>query len=89
MFTVTLSHDVAADVTVALSAASGSATSGSDFGAPPATVTFSANSGAGATQSASVAVTDDKNTEDAENFSCEPWHYHRGPGEPGVAQVRG
>ena len=69
VFTVTLSHSVAADVTVALSAASGSATAGSDFGAPGSTVTFAAGSSAGATQSASVAVTDDNLSEAAENFS--------------------
>ena len=41
-FTVTLSHDVGADVTVAWSAASGSATAGSDFSPTSGTVTFTA-----------------------------------------------
>ena len=68
-FTVTLSHDVAADVTVALSAASGSATAGSDFGAAPATVTFDADSGANARQFVNVAVTNDNISENAEDFS--------------------
>ncbi len=69
VFTVTLSHSVAADVTVALTAKSGSGTAGSDFDAAPLTVTFSADSEADATRTASVPVTDDKQTEDAEDFS--------------------
>ena len=68
-FTVTLSHAIGSDVTVAWSAASGSAISGSDFSASASTVTFAAGSVAGATQTVSIPITDDDNTEDAETFS--------------------
>ena len=68
-FTVTLSHAVGAAVTAAWSVGSGSATAGSDVTPTSGTVTFAAGSGAGATQSISIAVTDDSICEDAEDFS--------------------
>ena len=69
VFTVTLSHSVAAEVTVALSAESGSATAGSDFGAVPATVAFGYLADAEASRSVSVAVMNDDLSEGAEDFS--------------------
>lgn len=68
-FTVTLSHNVDADVIVVWSAQSGSATAGSDFSPASGTVTLASGAGAGATQSIDIAVTDDNFYEDAEDFS--------------------
>ena len=69
-FTVTLSKTVAADVTVAWSAAAGTAET-ADLGASSrsGSVTFPANSAAGATQTITVAVTDDNLSEGSETFS--------------------
>ncbi len=67
-FTVTLSKTVATDVTVAWTDAPGTAGT-SDYSATPATLTFPANSGAGATQTITIAVTDDTLSETAETFA--------------------
>ena len=67
-FTVTLSHRVAADITVAWSVIPGTADAG-DVTAAAGTVTFTANSAAGATQTIEVAVPDDNLSELAETFS--------------------
>ena len=68
-FTVTLSETVAADVTVAWSAATGTAEA-ADLGTTTSgSVTFPANSAAGATQTITVAVTDDDLSEGSEKFS--------------------
>ena len=67
-FTVTLSHQVAADVTVAWAATAGTATA-DDYGTASGTVTFAANSAANAQQTFSVAITDDNLSEAAESFS--------------------
>ena len=71
-FTVTLSKAVAADVTVAWSAAEGTAVA-ADLGASSrsGSVTFQANSAAGATQTITVAVADDNLSEGSETFSVE------------------
>ena len=69
VFTVTLSHSVDKTVTVALSAESGSATAGSDFGAVPSQVIFAAGSGASATRTVSIPTTQDELSENAEDFS--------------------
>ena len=69
VFTVTLSHSVDKAVTVALSAESGGATSGSDFGAVPSQVIFAADSGASATRRVSIPTTQDELSENAEDFS--------------------
>ncbi len=67
-FTVTLSASVAAEVSVAWSAAAGTASSG-DYGTATGTVAFAANSAAGATQNITVAVTDDSLSETEETFT--------------------
>ena len=67
-FTVTLSKTVSADVTVAWSVATDTAET-ADLGATSGTVTFDANSAAGATKTITVAVTDDALSEGAETFS--------------------
>ena len=69
-FTVTLSQTVAADVTVAWSVATDTAVA-ADLGATSGSVTFPANSAAGATQTISVAVTDDDLSEGSETFSVQ------------------
>ena len=70
VFTVTLSKAVAADVTVAWSAPLGTdAAEGADLGATSGTVTFAADSAAGATQSITITATDDKLSETAESFT--------------------
>ena len=70
VFTVTLSKAVAADVTVAWSAPLGTdAAEGSDLGTTSGTVTFAANSAAGATQSITIEATDDSLSETAETFT--------------------
>ncbi len=68
-FTVTLSHDVDAAVTVAWSATSGTASAG-DYGTSTGSVSFAANSTAGATQTITIAVTDDNLSETSESFSA-------------------
>ena len=67
-FTVTLSKSLGADVTVAWVAAAGTAES-SDYSATAGTVTFPANSAAGATQTITIPVADDNLSETAETFS--------------------
>ena len=70
-FTVTLSKAVAVAVTVAWSVATDTAVS-ADLGATTSgSVTFTANSAAGATQTITVAVTDDNLSEGSETFSVE------------------
>ena len=69
-FAVTLSKTVSADVTVAWSATAGTAET-SDYGTASGSVTFAANSAAGATKTITVAVTDDNLSEGAETFSVE------------------
>ena len=69
-FTVTLSKAVAAEVQVAWTAPLGTdAAEGSDLGATSGTVTFAANSAAGATQSITITATDDALSEGAEGFT--------------------
>ena len=69
-FTVTLSKAVAADVTVAWSAPLGTdSAEAADLGTTSGTVTFAADSAAGATQSITIAATDDKLSETAESFT--------------------
>ena len=68
VFIVTLSKQVAAGVTVSWSATAGTAES-SDYGTSSGTVTFPANSAAGATSTVSVSVTDDDLSETAESFT--------------------
>ena len=69
-FTVTLSAAVAADVTVAWSAPlAADSAEGADLGTTSGTVTFAANSAAGATQSVTIAATDDALSETAESFT--------------------
>ena len=67
-FTVTLSKSVAADVTVAWSAEAGTATA-ADYTANPGSVTFAANSAAGATRTIAIPITDDGLSETSETFS--------------------
>ena len=70
VFTVTLSKAVAADVTVAWSAPLGTdAAEAADLSATSGTVTFAANSAAGATQSITITATDDMLSETAESFT--------------------
>ena len=69
-FTVTLSKAVAAEVQVAWSAPLGTdAADGADLSATTGTVTFSANSAAGATQTITITATDDMLSENAESFT--------------------
>ena len=69
-FTVTLSKSVAKDVTVAWSAPlAADAAEGADLGTTSGTVTFAANSAAGATQTITIAATDDALSETAESFT--------------------
>ena len=69
-FTVTLSKAVAADVAVAWSAPLGTdAAEAADLSATSGTVTFTANSAAGATQSITITATDDVLSETAESFT--------------------
>ena len=67
-FTVTLSHQVNADVTVAWAATAGTAMS-DDYGTGSGTVTFTANSLAGATKTFTIAIINDKLSETAEDFT--------------------
>ena len=70
VFTVTLSKQVAAQVQVAWSAPLGSdAAEGADLSATSGTVTFPANSAAGATQTITITATDDALSETAESFT--------------------
>ena len=70
VFTVTLSQAVTEDVTVAWSAPLGTdAAEESDLGATTGTVTFAANSAAGATQDITITATDDQLSETAETFT--------------------
>ena len=65
-FTVTLSAAVAAQVQVAWSAPLGTdAAASADLGSTSGTVTFAANSAAGATQTITIAATDDQLSEGA------------------------
>ena len=70
-FTVTLSRAVAKDVTVAWSAPLGTdSANAADLGTTTSgTVTFAANSAAGATQTITVATTDDSLSETSESFT--------------------
>ena len=69
-FTVTLSKAVDAQVQVAWSAPlAADAAEGSDLGTTSGTVTFTANSATGATQSITVTTTDDMLSETAESFT--------------------
>ena len=69
-FTVTLSKAVAAEVQVAWSAPLGTdSAKAADLGTTSGTVTFAANSAAGATQSITIAATDDALSETAESFT--------------------
>ena len=68
VFTVTLSKAIAKEVTVAWSTTAGTASS-SDFTAGSGTLTFAADSAAGATQAITVAVADDDLSETSETFS--------------------
>ena len=69
-FTVTLSQAVATQVQVAWSAPLGTdAAEGADLGTTSGTVTFAANSAAGATQSITITATDDALSEIAESFT--------------------
>ena len=69
-FAVTLSKTVTADVTVAWEVVAGTAEA-SDYNATTGSVTFPANSAAGATQSMTVPITDDRLSEGEETFSVE------------------
>ena len=69
-FTVTLSQAVAAEVQVDWSAPlAADAAEGSDLSATSGTVTFAANSAAGASQSITITATDDDLSEGAESFT--------------------
>ena len=68
-FTVTLSRNVAEEVTVAWSDAPRTAQT-SDYTDSSGTVTFPANSGAGATQTFTIATTQDTLSESAETFDA-------------------
>ena len=69
-FTVTLSAAVDAPVQVAWSAPLGTdAAESADLGTTSGTVTFAANSAAGATQTITIAATDDQLSETAEAFT--------------------
>ena len=67
-FTVTLSKSVSADVTIAWSASAGTAGT-SDYTGTSGSVTFTANSAAGATRSFTIPVTDDSLSESSETFT--------------------
>ena len=70
VFTVTLSQAIAKEVTVAWSAPLGTdAAEGADLGSTSGTVTFAANSAAGATQSITITATNDVLSEGAESFT--------------------
>ena len=70
VFTVTLSKQVDAEVQVAWSAPlTADAAEGADLGTTSGTVTFAANSAAGATQNITITATDDKLSETAEGFT--------------------
>ena len=69
-FTVTLSHAVAADVTVAWSApGAGDDAVAADLGATSGTVTFTANSAAGAERTITIGAVDDMLSEGDEAFT--------------------
>ena len=68
VFTVTLSKAIAKEVTVAWSTTAGTASS-SDYTSGSGTLTFAADSAAGATQTITVAVADDDLSETSETFS--------------------
>ena len=67
-FTVTLSRSVTAAVTVAWSAAPGTAEA-TDYTATPGAVTFAANSAAGATKTITIVTNQDMLSEGAETFT--------------------
>ena len=70
VFTVTLSAAIAKEVQVGWSAPlSTDAAEGADLSATTGTVTFSANSAAGATQTITITATDDDLSETAESFT--------------------
>ena len=70
VFTVTLSAAIAKKVQVAWSAPLGTdAAEAADLGTTSGTVTFAANSVAGATQSITITATDDALSETAESFT--------------------
>ena len=69
-FTVTLSAAIAKEVQVAWSAPLGTdGAESADLGSTSGTVTFAANSAAGATQSITITATDDALSETAESFT--------------------
>ena len=67
-FTVTLSRPVAAAVTVGWSVTPGTADA-ADYGAAEGTITFPANSAAGATRTIAITITDDVLSETSETFT--------------------
>ena len=70
VFTVTLSHQVDAEVIVAWSAPlAADVAKGIDLGSSSGTVTFPANSAAGAAQTITIATVDDALSEPAESFT--------------------
>ena len=87
-FTVTLSKTLAADVTVAWSAAAGTAVA-ADLGSSSGSVTFPANSGAGATQTITIPVIDDNLSEGSETFGVELGADTGDPGGHCMGQVHG
>ena len=90
-FTVTLSNAVAAEVTVAWSARPGRRLCRGRLrlGRPrTGTVTFAANSAAGATQTISIGVTDDKLSETSETFTVTLGYDHLDAVVTGVGQER-
>ena len=77
VFTVTLSAAVAAQVQVAWSAPLGTDAAGSaDLDDTSGTVTFAANSAAGATQTITITATDDMLSETAESFTVTLGDHH-------------
>ena len=89
-FTVTLSHAVDASVTVAWSApGAGDDAVAGDLGSTSGTVTFPANSAAGATRTITIGAVDDMLSEGDETFTVSPGHGHVGPVGPGVGGHRG
>ncbi|MBK6592222.1 MAG: hypothetical protein IPG23_05480 [Burkholderiales bacterium] len=66
-YTVTLSNPASGPITVAYNTASGTATSGADFGASSGTLTFAPNV---TSQTFTVAITNDTTFEGAENYTA-------------------
>ena len=84
-FTVTLSHAVDADVSVAWSAPqTGDEAEAGDLGSTSGTVTFGANSAAGAARTITVGAVDDMLSEGEETFTVTLGTITVGPVGPGV-----